>query len=133
LSATPNGKDHNDTRLGLPKSSVALCPIGLQPTDLIRGESRGPSSRREPSVRGSPARAGKLSFSEDTSHGTSRPPPDKPSGSRSSRYGHTTRFFTMINQHAPSLPKQGDAAKANRYLPAASQQSPDIRPLSSVC
>jgi hypothetical protein len=39
--------------------------------------------------------AGKLSFSEDTSRGT----PDAASRPRTvSRYGHTTRFFTIVNQ-----------------------------------
>jgi hypothetical protein len=49
-------------------------------------------------------RRGKLSFSEDTSRGI----PNAASRPHTvSRYGHTTRFFTIVNQQTPSLPIGG--------------------------
>jgi hypothetical protein len=75
--------------------------------------------------------AAKLSFSEDTSRGTDQHGPTGPS--RSFRYGHTTRFFTMINQPTRSLPGRGGGSVSG--LSAASQTDkisfrspiPDIR------
>jgi hypothetical protein len=58
--------------------------------------------------------AANFSFSEDTSCGSHTQPvvfADR-GRTRISRYGHTTRFFTIVHQQMPSPPHKGMLAKA---------------------
>ena len=101
LSATPNGKNHRETQPCASKALVERCPVGLQPTDLIRGESRGPTMGRQSSLLGGTCKAPPLEDTIGTPHAqTSRPV------RRMDPASVTTRLFTSVHQQlAPRIPQ----------------------------
>ena len=104
LSATPNGKHHES------KARIASLTRSERPR-----ESGGPSSRLSALLRnacrrrGTGVPPGQTLLSEDTSR---RIPSTALRPHTVSRYGHTTRFFTIVHQHNAQPSPTGDATRA---------------------
>jgi len=94
LSATPNGKNH----------LISECRIQISEVRTV--EAANSPLRRH--------------FARDTQ---ARPQSfAKPGRNTVSRYGHTTRFFTIINQHMPRRPKGRPEAIPNSSPRLASRR-----------
>jgi hypothetical protein len=114
LSATPNGKNHNETGFGQGPNHRSNCVPRLDPGPTHRcGKHSSPGGAHRFAT-GTLRR-----FRRHFARYPSRPPAGRPRGCiapppRSARrrfagyrYGHTTRFFTIVNQHAPPPPCRG--------------------------
>jgi hypothetical protein len=124
--ATPNGKDHNETRLGTSQVVGRIVPR-RKPGPMLQAAFQ--RNCVPPVGAAKQVSPGQTLLSEDTSCGmiTHGPSGQAIRPHTVSRYGHTTRFFTMCHQQRSPASRSGMVAEGkNFFSPRFQKTSPAV-------